>query len=139
MKTQAYTLVELTVVIGIMAIMAAVVLIASGAIPSRTLETETRGLMADLNWAREMALATRENYTVNFNQTNRNYNIANETEEVKPPQRLTVNITSPDSLTFYYILGNTSYDGVIGLEKSGKMKKIRIYNQTGYLRLCPEC
>jgi len=143
MKDKALSLVELVVSLAIVMIISSTVLVSFTIIDSRRLETTARNLLADLSWAREMAVARNQNYTVNFNQTSNTYNITDASgspvDSARTIQRLLpiVITASPNNLTFLAHQGtitlNPSANNVIRLENSGKRRELTVYNQTGYV------
>jgi len=155
MKKNALSLVELVVSLAIIATIAGIVLISFTILDRRRLETAARNLMADLYLARQSAVSRHQDYTVTFDQINDTYTITDPAGEpldpARPVQRLRpVNITTcPDSLVFELHQGTISLNpggsNIIGLEHpEGRRRRVRIYEQTGYVRLCleptdPEC
>ena len=144
MKDKALSLIELVVSLAITMIISAAVLVSFSLVDRRRLETTARNLLADLSWAREMAVARNQNYTVNFNQANNTYNITdasgNPVDSARTIQRLSpiVITASPNNLTFLAHQGtitlNPSANNVIRLENSGRRRELTVYNQTGYIK-----
>ena len=158
MRRTALTLVELVVSLAIIAVVGTVVLVSFTILDRRRLETAARNLIADLSWARQMAVSRHQNYTVTFNQTGavitdgcgnvlepESYSITDAAcrllDSARPIQRLgPVDITAcPDTLVFESYRGTISLNppgsNIIRLEQSGRSRQIRVFVQTGYVRM----
>lgn len=144
MKDKALSLIELVVSLAITMIISATVLVSFTIIDRRKLETTARNLLADLSWAREMAVARNQNYTVNFYQVNNRsyYNITDESgnliDSARPVYPIVI-APSPDNLTFLAHQGtivlSPSINDTICLELSRRRRELTVYNQTGYVNL----
>ncbi len=142
MKDKAISLIELVVSLAIVMIISAAVLVSFSLVDSRRLETTARNLLADLIWAREMAVAQNQNYTVNFYQVDNKsyYNITNASGNLTDSERPVCQIVitaSPNNLTFLAHQGTVelspSINDTIRLELSGRRRELTVYNQTGYV------
>jgi len=143
MKDKAISLIELVVSLAIIAIISAAVFISFSLVDRRRLETTARNLLSDLSWAREMAVARNQNYTVNFYQVNNTsyYNITDASGNLADSARTVrpiVIAASPNNLTFLAHQGTVVLSplatNVIRLEQSGRRREVTVYNQTGYMK-----
>ena len=155
MKTKALSLVEMAVSLAVMAVIASVTLVSFSILGSRRLETAARNLFADLGWARQMATNRHLDYIVDFDSVNDEYYIYEDqngdgiptaNEEVRA-KRLAVDMLSvtdfagvplpaPQRITFLFPLG-TSQDSIINFGHEGRIRPVRVYGQTSFIKLEP--
>ncbi len=153
MKDKALSLIELVVSLAITMIISATVLVSFTIIDRRKLETTARNLLADLSWAREMAVAEHQNYIIdfeiNFSGTKDRYTIYRgsvASSNMKKRQELTVQLNSvtnfsgtpvsPTQITFNYPSG-VAQDIIANLNSGGRTRPIRVFGGTGFIRLDP--
>ena len=77
MKTRknAFTLVELAVIVIIIGIITVTALVSFSVLTPRRLETEALKILADLSWARERAVSTHQHHAISFDIVNKKYSI----------------------------------------------------------------
>jgi Tfp pilus assembly protein FimT len=145
MNRRALTLVEMIEGLVIMAIIAATILVSYGMVERRKLDTESRNLVADLTWVREMAASTHHNYTLEFNTTTDTYRVYN--ESVAPAnlikqKKLGVDLSSvtdfsgntETQLTFSTPKGEAE-ERIINLTQQGRFRNVRVFPGTGYAKI----
>ncbi len=155
MRKRALTLVEMIVGLSIIAIISGIVLVSFTLVDRRRLETEARNLLADLTWAREMAVAQHHNSIVDFDTSNELYVLYLDRDDDSTPdtgeeikrQRLDVDLVSvtdfsgsplspPQRITFNYPNG-VAQDRIVNLRHGGRTRPIRVFGDTGFIRLDP--
>lgn len=138
---KGFSLIELMVVIAIIAVMAGASIVSFSSLTGSRLEADARKMVADLCWARQMAVATHQDYIVDFDLVNTKYTIyrgsiavANEVKE----QNLTATITSvlpvPTQITFSFPSG-VAQTKQVNLNYQGKTKQIVTFANTGYVKI----
>ncbi len=152
MKKSGITLVELIVVSVISAMLVAVGVVSFSMVDSRRLQSATNMLLADIWWARQMAVASDNDYEVRFDIAQDRYCICNDSLNAcaftgcdirdasnfaKPMVNWNIDITAaPSSLLFEAPAGsidsNLSSD-VITLTKVGRSRQLNIVYETGYV------
>lgn len=138
---KSLTLIELVIVVTIIAILTATGLVSFSIIAPRQLEAEARKIVSDLCWARQMAVATHQDYIVVFDTTNDRYIIYRDSitpaNEIKR-QSLEVDLVSvtpaPTQLQFNFPSGTTQ-SKQINLNHQGKPGQIIVFGQTGYVKI----
>lgn len=142
MRRSSFTLIEMIVVILIIGIFTAVVGVSFTMIESRRLKSEVNRLVADLQWARELAVTQHKDYKVTFDRTQNTYTITDINNNPLPsrinPVRLSVNIqTSPNRIEFHYPSGTASvYPAIqdsIVLTLGSRSSRLDIFEDTGYV------
>jgi prepilin-type N-terminal cleavage/methylation domain-containing protein len=146
MSKKALTLVEMVIALAITAVLASTALMTLNFADGRDLDTQSRSLVSDLIWAREMAVSNHTNYTVVFDNTNDTYSFykgsvtpANLTRKRKFSIEL-VNVTNWTSsqitnFTFRFPKGNVSTAAVINLRQTGRSRRVNISDTTGFVRM----
>ena len=145
MNKKGLSLVELIVCLAVMAVISGVALVSFSLADRRKLETTAIDLRANLILARQRAINEQQIYTANFSTANETCTITGGGDPLdpsRPVQRLApvdIHNSSPDSLQFQED-GTISLTGsdIIYLEHRGRRKRIKIYEQTAYLRFCSE-
>ena len=138
---RAGTLIELMVVIAIIGVLAAASLLSFTTLAGERLEADTRKVAADLCWARHMAVATHQNYIVDFDIVNERYVIYRGSIAVNnqlKSQNLIVDLVSvipgPAQITFSFPQGTASTQQ-INLGFQGKAKQVNVFGNTGYVKI----
>jgi prepilin-type N-terminal cleavage/methylation domain-containing protein len=162
-QKRAFTLVEMTIVIVILAIAAVLALPMFSSAASTRLEAAATMIAADLEYARTLAVSNQQRYTVIFDESNDKYEIRDSDNELvedpmKPGSNFVINfstesrlsgvtISSADfdslqSISFDYLGSpysgatlNTplAADGVISLQASGSSATVTVCPVTGYI------
>ena len=142
-RKYSFTLIESIVVIAIIGAVAAMTGVSITVIDSRQLKSDIHRLLADLQWAREMAMTRHQDYTVSIDISNNSYTITGDSE----PRRLAVDITNNTNITtitFSSHLGDlpagriTNFTGDRFIElgyRTRTPKRIRLESETGYARV----
>lgn len=136
-----FSLIELMVVIAIIAVMAGASIVSFSSLTGSRLDADARKMVADLCWARQMAVATHQDYIVDFDLVNSRYIIYRGSiavaNEVKA-QNLTATLTSvlpvPAQITFLFPTG-TAQTKQVNLDYQGKTKQIVAFANTGYVKI----
>lgn len=137
-KEKAFTFAELIVVILFVALIAGVGLASFSSIltPNR-LEANARKIAADLSWARDQAVAKRQNCRIYFDTANDTYTVYLGSEAIKR-ENLEVDLVSlsffPSEFTFSFPQGTTQ-SGIITLSYMGDNKQIQVFGETGYIKI----
>jgi prepilin-type N-terminal cleavage/methylation domain-containing protein len=138
--TTGFTLIEMTVVVAIVAVVATGGMVSFSALGSLRLETEALKLVTDLSWARQMAVARHRDIVVDFNLAQEVYTIYHDSITAgneEKHQALTVDIASvtpaPERVTFYFPQG-TSESKQIQLSHRGKTRQVTIFASTGHVK-----
>jgi len=142
MKKKNVTLIELIVVLAIIGAFTGMTMLSFSLVDSRRIKSEMNSILADISWAREMALSKHENYTVSFNISTDTYTITDSSgNQAKPPRKLSfVDITTaPNTMTFSPPFGRislspSSSDNII-LALGSRTVNLEIFKNTGYVRL----
>ena len=148
MNKKGLSLVELIVCLTVMAVISGVALVSFSLADRRKLETTAIDLKTNLILARQKAISERQAYTAALNHINETCTITDTAgdplDPSRPVQRLSpvdIDSSSPTSLEFEQ--GGTislapAGSDIIYLEHRGRRKRIKIYEQTAYLRFCSE-
>ncbi len=135
------TLIELLSVIAIIAVISGVSLVSFTSLTGDRLETDARKIVSDLCRARQMAVATHQDYIVDFDLINERYTIYRGSIAVINQlkiQNLTADIVSvvpgPVQITFNSPVG-TAQTQQINLSLQGKTRQVIIYGNTGFVKM----
>jgi Tfp pilus assembly protein FimT len=142
-RPKAITLSELVTVVAIIGVITAVAMLSMAVLPSRRLRAEARRVVSDLNWAREMAAASHNNYCVRFQS--RSYEIYRGScgGTALTTDTLQVDITNP-SPPFNIVFngfnsadlgGVADNDYTITLTQAGRTRNVYVYQNTGYAEM----
>lgn len=144
MRCEALGLIEFIVVIAIVAVLSASVWISFSFLGGRRLEAEGRKIIADISWARQMAVSTHVHQAINFDPANREYTLYRSPSGTPADftntnflKRVMVDVSLSlleTSLWIYSPKGNTSGPDTITLNTDGKITQIRISSDTGSAR-----
>jgi Tfp pilus assembly protein FimT len=139
-ENRAFTLVEMIMGLIITTLILVTVLVAFRFTSSRALDTESRSMVADLQWVREMAVSLHRNYIVSFDTNNDSYAIYNNSiasANLIKRQAFTVDLTSvtQSSVTFSPPWGAADNAVSINLTDAGKSRLVNITSETGYVSL----
>jgi prepilin-type N-terminal cleavage/methylation domain-containing protein len=140
-----FTIIELMVVIAIVGILSVTIGISFSLTPTKIVAAEAQKLVANLAWARQMALAQSTDHIVDFDLANTAYTIyegaivASNAIATKNMDLDSVSITpSPDSITFSFVhvVGTSpdEDDKVITLTKGGVTESIEVFAETGCIQ-----
>ncbi|MDD4907946.1 MAG: prepilin-type N-terminal cleavage/methylation domain-containing protein [Candidatus Omnitrophica bacterium] len=138
---KGFTLAEIITVVLIMSMLMGITMFSISLIFTRQLDGDTRKLLSDICWAREMTLSRHNDHTVAINTTAESYTITDSAGTVvRPAQVLKVNISSaPATITFQAPSGsallNPAGSTLITLTKEGRQKQIGIRVETGYVKI----
>lgn len=146
MADKALTLVEMVIGLAITAVLASTTLVSFNFVDGRKLDTQARNMVSDLSWLRELAVASRKNYTVVFDANNDSYSLYHDTvsaANLVRKQKLNVNLTvitnwqnnAITQLTFLFPKGNTTTAAWITLNQTGRSRIINVTNQTGFVSM----
>jgi len=143
----AFTLIEIIVVVAVIAVISATVIISFPSLVPRRLEADARKIVADIRWARQMAITRHMNYAVSFDPNRKEYSIymtpsgalgeltaANLVK--KGVLQVSLNLLSTN-LWIYSPQGSFYFYGRdnIPLSSQGKSKQIKVFPTTGYVRI----
>jgi len=136
------TFIELITVIGIIALVAAVLVVSFGPLSSLRLEAEALKLISELNRVRQAALSRHQNYTITFDSADDSYYVSSESGDERRNNSLAADLTSvtdfsgspENQLVFYYPKG-IAQDRIISLSSSGLIRRVRVFSETGYVRI----
>ena len=136
------TFIELITVIGIIALVAAVLVVSFGPLSSLRLEAEALKLISELNRVRQAALSRHQNYTITFDSADDSYHVSSESGDERRNNSLAADLTSvtdfsgspENQLVFYYPKG-IAQDRIISLSSSGLIRRVRVFSETGYVRI----
>lgn len=142
LNPKGYTLIEMSMVIFITAIILVSGVSYVSIITPRRLEAETRKMIAELCWVRELAVSRHQNYTLTFDTAANSYIIYNESGGEIKRDNLTIDLISvtdssgspASQATFYYPKG-TAQDRIINLGYGGRSQRVRLFPETGYARM----
>ena len=136
------TFIELITVIGIIALVAAVLVVSFGPLSSLRLEAEALKLISELNRVRQAALSRHQNYTITFDSADDSYHVSSESGDERRNNSLAADLTSvtdfsgsPANQTLFYYPGGTSQERIINLSYGGISRSIRLFPRTGYARM----
>jgi prepilin-type N-terminal cleavage/methylation domain-containing protein len=143
MKKNGFTLIEIIIVVVVMSIMMGITMLSIALFFTRQLDGDTRKLLSDICWAREMTLSKHDNHTVTINTAAESYTIADSSGNVvRPTQTLKVSIASaPNTITFQVPLATAVANPAssplitITLTREGRQKQIGIRTETGYAKI----
>ena len=129
-------------VIAIAAIMLAAGVYYLSALNPRKVEAEAIKLISELNRARQAALGRHQNYTLTFDLAEDSYQISSASSDERQTNSLAVDLASvtdflgnPENhLVFYYPKG-IAQDRIISLSSSGLIRRVRVFSETGYVRI----
>ena len=149
-----FTMIELLVVVVIMAIAALTVVPMMTSASSMQLRSAANMIMADLEYAKSMAISRGQNYSIVFDENAESYSIEDQSSSVIPhpvkkgfdyiidfqnDSRLNkVNIVSTtfsDDTVIFDILGSPDNGGTISLQAGGTTMIVRVEPITGYIRV----
>ena len=143
-KIKALSLVEMTVVLTIIAIVTSAIVIYFAGPGSRRLEGEARKIVSDLCWARDMAVGKHINYIITFDTTDDSYAVYEDRNRDDIPDageklnevRLETDLIppTPASISFHFPYGRIQAAS-ISLNYRGNSREIRIFPATGYVRM----
>ena len=141
-----FTLIELIIVIVVIAVITTAGLVSFSSISSRRVEAEARKVISDLSWARKEAVSRHKKYTVDFDTNNNVYDVyeGDTSGILVKRQNLDVDLVSitdfsgtsilPARVTFNYPLG-TAQDRIVNLSGGGKTRAVKVFGETGYVRM----
>jgi len=152
---RGFTAIELLVVVVIMAIAALTVVPMMTSASGMQLRSAANMIMADLEYAKSMAISRGQNYSVVFDESAESYSIEDQDSVVIPhpvkkgfdyivdfqnDSRLNrVNITDADfdsaSSVQFDCLGSPDSGGTISLQAGGTTMIVRVEPITGYIRV----
>lgn len=151
LPARGFSLVELLVVVAIIAVMAAVSMVSFSSLTGNRLTADTRKIVTDLCWVRQLALSGhqnfvntgRQNYIVDFDTVNERYTVYwgsiapnNQIKtQIFSPGIDLVSITPSAQVTFSYPQGSASAATTITLSAQGKTKAVQVFAATGYVRI----
>jgi prepilin-type N-terminal cleavage/methylation domain-containing protein len=146
MAKKALTLVEMVIALAITAVLTTTTLVTLNFVDGRDLDTQSRNMVTDLIWARELAASRHNNYIVVFNTTSETcsfYNNSIAPANLIRKQKLTVNLASVTdwslnpitSVTFYFPKGSASVSALVNLLQTGRSRRVNITDETGFIRL----
>lgn len=140
-SSSGITLLELLSVIAIIAIISGVSLVSFTSLTGERLESDARKIVSDLTWARQMAVATHQDYIVDFDLINERYTIYRGSIAVNNQlklQNLIADLVSvapgPVQITFNSPIG-TAQTQQINLSLQGKTRQVIIYGNTGFVKM----
>ena len=141
-RKKGFTLVEMLVVIAIAAIMLGAGVYYLSALNPRKVEAEAIKLISELNRARQAALGRHQNYTLTFDLAEDSYQISSASSDERQTNSLAVDLVSvtdfsgspENQLVFYYPKG-IAQDRIISLSSSGLIRRVRVFSETGYVRI----
>ena len=135
-----FTLMEIIVVVAIISILTGYTAISFSLISPRKIEAETRKLVSDLCWVRDMAVARHNNFVIDFDTANRSYYIyQNSISPANLIERKVLNVDAvftppaPTNIHFYSPKGATE-SKQITLSYGGKSRQITVFSETGYIK-----
>jgi len=131
-----FTLMEIIVVVAIISILTGYTAISFSLISPRKIEAETRKLVSDLCWVRDMAVARHQDFRIDFDRVNRAYNISQDGNLISS-KTLDVGMIfidpTPTNIYFYSPKGTTE-SKQITLSYGGKSRQITVFSETGYIK-----
>ncbi len=141
-KENAFTLIELTASIVIIAIVATAGFITLGVIETNSLNAQADKIIADMALARQMAVSSHQICYVNFDTTNKTYAVLRGMNQIKSENLEVDSVSVTDlagnpvsgSVNFTFPLGRTQ-ERFINLSKSAGAKQMRLFSQTGYCKI----
>lgn len=134
------SIVELITVIAIIGVISGASFVSFTFVTGNRLEADTRKIVSDLCWARQMSVAQHRNYIIDFDTANERYIIYRDSiavnNEVKK-QDLSVDLVSvaplPAQVTFSFPLG-TSAARQVNLSAVGRTRQVVVFADTGYVK-----
>lgn len=132
---------EILIVVAVTGLLMGITMLSISLIFSRQLDGDTRKLLADICYARELTLSRHIDHIVTISTANETYTITDASgNTVRPIQTLKVNISSgPSTITFQPPFAeavlNPSGSTIITLTKEGRQKQIGIRTETGYAKI----
>lgn len=152
MRRAAFTTVEIVTVITIITVISGLAVASFSAIGPKRLEADTRKIIGDLCWAREMAISQHRDYVAHFeNNYYEIYHTSVDPANLLKRENLDVTINNPAypfDLTFYrfnnspYRLGGTAYSAasvdnelVVTLFDRGRTQDIHVFEETGFMKM----
>ena len=129
-------------VIAIAAIMLGAGVYYLSALNPRKVEAEAIKLISEHNRARQAALGRHQNYTLTFDLAEDSYQISSASSDERQTNSLAVDLVSvtdfsgspENQLVFYYPKG-IAQDRIISLSSSGLIRRVRVFSETGYVRI----
>ncbi|MBI4846907.1 MAG: prepilin-type N-terminal cleavage/methylation domain-containing protein [Candidatus Omnitrophica bacterium] len=138
-KKNALSIIELVVVVAIIGIISASSLVSIDRSASLKLEGQTRMIVGDLTWARELAVSQHDDFIVQFDTANESYIIYKGSigGTIYKNRKLEVDIVSvvpaPEDISFYFPDG-TSQSKQVNLSYRGNTRQVNIFDETGYVK-----
>lgn len=140
-KEAGITIIEMIVVIAIIAVVSGISLLSFTSLIGTRLDADARRIVSDLCWARQMAVATHQNYIAVLDIVNERYTIYRGSiafnNQVKL-QNLTADLVSvvpgPAQITFVFPQGTASTQQ-INLSFQGRSRQVNVYGNTGYVKM----
>jgi len=141
-----FTLMEIIVVVAIISILTGYTAISFLLISPRKIEAETRKLVSDLCWVRDMAVARHQDFIVDV--TNKTYTIYQNSiapanlisQKTLDVDEVSISIDPPD-IYFYSPKGTIHSQGTtqpeqitLDLSYRGNSRQITLFSETGYIK-----
>ncbi|MCX7927290.1 MAG: hypothetical protein N2606_04060 [Candidatus Omnitrophica bacterium] len=132
-----FTLVELTIVLGIALIILITSLVSLRFLTKYDLDNQAEILAGDLQKARFFAYHNHTNYTVAFDIANNSYRMFNATQEIIN-RTLTVSMrtVSNDTIMFLSPWGQANISGFVNLTQAGRFIIVN-FSRTGFTNILP--
>jgi competence protein ComGD len=138
-----FTLAELIIVLGILAIMWAVVSLSMDGLRRQSLNSASLTLQADIRYAQQMAIMEGRRWQVDFDIENNSYTIRRDSildtadyrRDVILPNGVTIEVNFKDQFLHYTSKGTVNRAGTIWLRSGSFMQRSTVALGTGRVRV----
>lgn len=140
-RNGAFSLIEIIIVVAVISILSVYTGVSFALLGPRRLQAQTRKLVSDLCWVRDMAAARHHNFIVDFDTAARSYSVyQDDLDDFIERKSLDVDAVSIDlpssTFQFNYPRGtlSTNQNIHIILTQGSRTQTVTIFSATGYVR-----